>query len=1013
MRMIALELAGFGPYRTAQRVNFSAFDEDGLFLIGGRTGAGKSSVLDAVAYALYGRAPRYGNETPAVRSNFCAPDEPTEVALEFEHAGELYRIERSLDRQVPKANGEGMRNVLGKQSLARREGDDWVALATKKGEIANQLAAIFPLTADEFLQVVLLAQNEFQRFLTASSDQRQNLLRKLFRTHDFQRLGDLAKTIADRRRATLTAESERLNDALAELHRLNDSMATTELAGELESAAVSTEHDGKVPTVARLSSLRDHIAAVAESRAAEATTRQLAHDRARAELSKAELMLGRQQRRQTAQQQLTKLEAETEQILKATTVRIDAATAAAPLQPLLVAEARADGRAKEARKTVDAAKHILTGLLEREQNAARKPLLDSADDLDESSISELRDLRGTLRAAGKIDAEIVTAESGVRTAEAEVTRLEAQLSKLDERMRARPLEQEQLQQQLDSARLRGAALESHVEAEDAAKQRARAASELEAARAALDAAARALVAATSRNKSAAEHEQTIVAARFAGFAAELAENLSHDEACPVCGSLEHPMPAHEQRTDARVTEVDLTSARAESAAASEAVSAANDRVREAERTTAELEARSGGLTSVEANEALAQAAATTTAAREANELAATLERQLRELQAAGDEDAAAHRTISEARNAARSTLASAMTTAESLRARHDLLRDEHESVAARLVNIEALVEAAERLSDARAAHERAASELATTSTELAELLAASRFNERSEVREALLDDAARTRLADQRDAHFAALAAVRGVLADTELTGLPDDAIDLVPFNDALARAVARSTEAHRASGAAATALVDAERQANIGRAALTQVTRLTPSTEAAAELAGMLRGHNARKQNLEAFVLAASLEEVIAAANARLGEMTSNRYTLELDDDLEGRQKQSGLGLAVLDAHTGEPRKPESLSGGETFLVSLALALGLADVVSANAGGISLDTLFIDEGFGSLDRDTLEIAMRTLDRLRDGGRTIGVISHVEAMQDRIPARLDVIVVDDGSSALRETTSIP
>ena len=153
--------------------------------------------------------------------------------------------------------------------------------------------------------------------------------------------------------------------------------------------------------------------------------------------------------------------------------------------------------------------------------------------------------------------------------------------------------------------------------------------------------------------------------------------------------------------------------------------------------------------------------------------------------------------------------------------------------------------------------------------------------------------------------------------------------------------------------------------------------------------------------------MLAASLEEIIAAANTRLGEMTNRRFLLELDDDPEQRRRQSGLGLAVHDAFTGLPRAPRSLSGGETFLVSLALALGLADVVSAQAGGLTLDTLFIDEGFGSLDGDTLEVAMRTLDRLREGGRTIGVISHVASMQERIPARLDVVVTDDGASELR------
>ena len=153
-------------------------------------------------------------------------------------------------------------------------------------------------------------------------------------------------------------------------------------------------------------------------------------------------------------------------------------------------------------------------------------------------------------------------------------------------------------------------------------------------------------------------------------------------------------------------------------------------------------------------------------------------------------------------------------------------------------------------------------------------------------------------------------------------------------------------------------------------------------------------RAPNTLKMNLETFVLAAELEEIVASANVRLDEMSQGRYRLQHTDSRAARGAASGLGIEVLDAYTGHARPVQSLSGGETFLASLALALGLAEVVTARAGGIRLDTLFIDEGFGSLDADTLDIAMRTLDELRQGGRVIGVISHVEAMKDQLPAQL-------------------
>jgi exonuclease SbcC len=173
-------------------------------------------------------------------------------------------------------------------------------------------------------------------------------------------------------------------------------------------------------------------------------------------------------------------------------------------------------------------------------------------------------------------------------------------------------------------------------------------------------------------------------------------------------------------------------------------------------------------------------------------------------------------------------------------------------------------------------------------------------------------------------------------------------------------------------------------------------------------QLADVVHGDepNTRRMRLETYVLAAQLEEIVAAANTRLRTMTAGRYSLEHDDTAEFRGAQSGLGLAILDSYTGRTRAPVSLSGGETFLASLALALGLADVVTSQAGGVSLDTLFVDEGFGSLDAETLETAMAALDTLRAGGRTIGLISHVESMKEQIPAKLGIRVTDQGHSII-------
>uniref|UniRef100_UPI0028AEA229 SMC family ATPase n=1 Tax=Aeromicrobium sp. TaxID=1871063 RepID=UPI0028AEA229 len=186
MRIHRIEMTGFGPFRQTQVVDFEAFDDHGIFLITGRTGAGKSSILDAIVYALYDSAPRYGSSGGRqVRSDHCTPDEPTRVELTFSAAGRTYRIVRQPEYQRPKARGEGFTTQKAQAELSRLEGDQWVGIASQLRVVGEELHQILPLSCDQFLQVVLLAQGQFQRFLVASSDERQKLLRTLFRSDRF------------------------------------------------------------------------------------------------------------------------------------------------------------------------------------------------------------------------------------------------------------------------------------------------------------------------------------------------------------------------------------------------------------------------------------------------------------------------------------------------------------------------------------------------------------------------------------------------------------------------------------------------------------------------------------------------------------------------------------------------------------------------------------------------------------------------------------------------------------
>ncbi|WP_323368439.1 SbcC/MukB-like Walker B domain-containing protein, partial [Cumulibacter manganitolerans] len=245
-------------------------------------------------------------------------------------------------------------------------------------------------------------------------------------------------------------------------------------------------------------------------------------------------------------------------------------------------------------------------------------------------------------------------------------------------------------------------------------------------------------------------------------------------------------------------------------------------------------------------------------------------------------------------------------------------------------------------------------------------------------------------------------------LADPRLTDVPDEVPDIAGL-----RAVRDAAKAEEhAARAVATAESDrARRLAELARRAARDLPEAFAKAARAAQikaLALLVRGMgaNSKRMNLTAYYLAARLEQVTRVASGHLQRMSSGRFTLRHTDERRTARGHGGLGLEVFDAHTGRARPPHSLSGGETFYASVALALGLAEVVTAETGAMTLDSLFIDEGFGALDSETLDLAMQVLDDLRQVGRTIGVISHVEEMKTRITTQLVIERTPRGSRIL-------
>lgn len=336
----------------------------------------------------------------------------------------------------------------------------------------------------------------------------------------------------------------------------------------------------------------------------------------------------------------------------------------------------------------------------------------------------------------------------------------------------------------------------------------------------------------------------------------------------------------------------------------------------------------------------------------------------------------------------------------------DQARGEAGSVAARAAQLERQVALLTEAADAVRAADDTAQRLKDADARLSDAAFRAGFDTPRAAAAALLDDAAHRELQRRLDTWQSEEAAVRAVLAETDTAAAAQQPpADLRTAEQTAESAARRLRDTASAQDAAARRCAELDR---LSTHATTSVRRLAPLREAydrVARMAGLAAGtsaDNERKMRLESYVLAARLEQVAAAATVRLRRMSSGRYTLVHSDDRAGRGR-SGLGLHVVDAWTGRERDTATLSGGETFFASLALALGLADVVTDEAGGVRLDTLFIDEGFGSLDDQTLDEVLDVLDSLRERDRSVGIVSHVADLRRRIHAQLEVVKGRTGS----------
>lgn len=1083
-----LEFEAFMAYPKRQEINFDTLNNAGVFLLNGPTGAGKTTILDAICYALYGETSS-DRESAKLHSTYAAHSgTKPRVLLDVTLHGKRLRIDRTPAYNKPITRGARkgqMREESAKATLAElAPGADpadekaWTPISSSVAEVNRTIAERTHLTKEQFLKVVLLPQGQFAQFLKSKPKERKELLKKMFPVEHYEQLfaalTEEAKTAQQEVAQDENTQRGYLERARAEmlaLQALLDAVDTDAEGTDTEGSAVEGSVEaGEAPENLTAENVTaetlDAWVAGGVERARKTSAREKqeqqrltdeADQNTRLLAERAQLQADWREYEQLCERRTRLTERADEH--KAQREELAQARAAAPLHAQYT-QVHAESQALAAREQDQAAcasaleengRALLAALRDEETSAdvtfpeettfAALPDLEPAE-----QETQLEALLDTLRALQKKDAQLTDEEATAAALLKQANALEQDKTRAEKTLSDLTAAAEQLAEELAgySTADEERTLAAHLVTE--AQQKHEAAQQMQQK---LDAASAAVAAAEKQSKRTATAEQkaqekwqasaqqalaateefkNLQVLRLAQASSLLARELKDGEPCAVCGSVEHPAPAQIAEGEQLVERADLDAAkeredkahkqarthelakdRATKAhqEASEALAAARTQYEtlaaqgecDVEQTAAQLQ---------QAQTRLAQAQSRVTARDgvlvKVERVRVDLQKAqeaLRTIEGAAVEAQTRHRDAAARCEAAAAQLAPAraavgfaqrVEAVEGYRAAHQRL--------ARAVLL--LGQARERHALAAAQAQRLLGESAFESAELVQ--AAVRTPERVDALEQAVAayelEHARLLEGFGREAIVAVAARVAaGEQAPDDLQGVREQVEQLRAAAHRLAlregerESVLRSLQALRGEYA-------------VFRAKTAQrYDRAQMLANLAAAARGDTLGGYEHQVDLVSYVLGAEFERILHSASLHLDRMSEGRYGMVFSDHrAKGSRSGGGLNLEITDTWTGEPREASSLSGGESFLASLSLALGLAEVVQANNGGIELDTLFIDEGFGTLDAETLDMVMGTIESLRDSGRTIGLISHVEEMKNRIPAQIVVEKGQNGSS---------
>ena len=916
MRPLTLTVSAFGPYAGRVEMDMAQLGSSGLYLITGDTGAGKTTIFDAITFALYGEASGENRESTMLRSKYAAPETPTEVELTFLCRGKTYTIRRNPEYDRPAKRGGGVTVQKADAMLTYPDG----RVVTKLRDVNTAVVELLGVDRRQFAQIAMIAQGDFLKLLLADTKDRQAIFREIFKTGYYQTLQEKLKNA-----------SGELNQQCEAARRSVAQYLSGILCGDADEEAAAKARRGELPTAEAMDLLRRLL----EQDKADMELQTAALTAVEAELETVNAALGRAEELNKRRAELASGErsraafaarlAEKEAALKIQQEKAaqwDALTEEITLLRSTLPEYERLGKLTQEWSRAQTA---LTG--DRRRKAAQQEALQQL----QAALAAQKEELSALAGAGEETAKLSYAKEQAEKKKENLTALTADLQALLT-----------LQEELQAAQ--NDYLTAQAKA-DTAQQTY-----------------------TEANRAYLSEQAGV-----------LARTLQAGMPCPVCGAVEHPAPARVS-ADAP-SEAQLKAAKA---AADRAAQIAKDASARAGEVRGRTESQSAHL--AERLGALEDGCTVAEAPVKLPVLLSAAEAEITE------------RTARLA--ASRRKLARKQALEAAIPQQERTAGEAEQSIAA--------------LTTAIALGAAKAAELETQSSELKRKLpypdqaaADTAIREKTAALGRMKDALARAE-ADHRTAREA-LTALDGKLSQLKQQLSQSDVPDAEQLQQRRGALLSQKAALSAAKTTLHTRLDTNRRILNQVDAQSEQLTALEEQWSWVKALSNTANGNLPGKEKvmLETYVQMNYFDRILRRANQRLMVMTGRQYELQRRRAAENNRSQSGLELDVIDHYNGTTRSVKTLSGGESFKASLSLALGLSDEIQSCAGGIRLDTMFVDEGFGSLDEESLDAAITALANLSEGERLVGIISHVGELKERIDRQ--IVVTKDRTGGSRVT----